>query len=156
MPRFAATLLIVYSLTIASISTPAYAQPRLKKAEHAESEVTHKASTDPPGNKIFEARPPKKTIDLKRVFDDETKRFNADTAKFDPAKIEREKSKQAQNNKWTTKHTVFMVVFAVAVAAIVWFVLKYGKECIETNYPNCTPAVDENCYCERYAEDKKK
>ena len=156
MPRFAATLLIVYSLLIASISTPVHAQPRTQPDGDSQGGITNKAANDLPGHKVFEVKSSKKKLDLKRVFEDETERFNADTARFDPVKIERERAKQAQKSKWGTKQTIFIVVFAAAVAVLVWFVAKYYKECLETNYPGCTPVVDENCYCERYAEDKKK
>ncbi len=156
MPRFAASLFVIYSLLIALISSSVYAQPRTQPDEMTEGENTQKQVTDLPGDKIFEAKPLKKQIDLKKIFEDETKKFSVDNTRFDPVKIDREKAKQAQKSKWGTKQTVFIVVFAAAVAVLVWLVAKYYKECLETNYPDCTPVVDENCYCERYAEDKDK
>ena len=151
MTRFAATLLIIYSLMIATISTPVHAQPQTRPNETSTAEFPSNELNDLPANTV--ARPLKKKVDLQKVFDEETKKFSSDTANFDPLKIERNKAKQAKKQKWSHKNTIFIVVFAAAIAVLVWFVLKYGKECIQTNYPDCTPTVDEGCYCERYAVD---
>jgi len=38
----------------------------------------------------------------------------------------------------------------VGIAAIVFLVAKYGKDCIRTNYPGCDLVNDEACVCEEY------
>ena len=154
MPKFAVALLVVYSLLIVTIAAPAQAQPRVKPDENAIAENTRTASELPPPNTVSESKPARKTVDFKKVIDEETKRFNADTAKFDPVKIERDKAKQAQKSGWSKTQTTMVVVFAVGIAVLVVLLLKYGKNCAETSIPHCNIGLDDNCYCERYEDEK--
>jgi hypothetical protein len=148
MLKFAATLLLVYSLLIVLIAAPAHAQPQVRPDESTVAELPKKQ----PANTTVETKFAKKKIDFKKIIDEETKKFYADSAKFDPIKIELEKAKQAQKKRWTQKDTALMVLLAVGIAVGVYLLIKYGKKCIEASSPNCTPGVDEGCYCERYEE----
>jgi len=92
--------------------------------------------------------------DLKQVFDEETRKFNSDSAAFDPVKVEKQIARQQiQKKRWGKTETTFIVVFAIGIAVLVVLLVKYVKTCAETTTPNCNIGTDENCYCERYVED---
>lgn len=150
MPRSIATLLLVYSMLIVTTVAPVHAQPQARPVDNTIAEVPKKPE---PANTTTDAKPAKKKIDFKKVIEEETKRLKVDSAKFDPVKIELEKAKQARKSGWSKKDTALMVVFAVGIAVLVWFVIKYGKECAETNPPHCSLGTDEFCTCERYEEE---
>ncbi len=147
MFRIAVTLSVSTAVLFAGLTAPATGQPPVASGPNGSAEANRSAEK-PPTKK---AEKP----DLKKVFDDETKRFSKRSAEFDPVKLELEKNRQQAKKGWSKQDVTFMVVFAAGIAVLVWLLVKYGKNCIETNYPNCTPAVDEGCYCERYEEDNK-
>jgi hypothetical protein len=91
--------------------------------------------------------------DLRQVFSKETQKLKSDSLSVDAKKMERLRLKQATRSGWTRKQTIAVVLFAVAVAAIVFFVIKYGKNCLRYEN-NCDPAFDENCYCEEYEQNE--
>ena len=146
MLKSAFVLLTIYSLLLVTIAANAQTQS-------GPSDNTFAEASEKNANTRDEPKPARKKADLKKVIDDETKRFNADNSRFDPVKLELEKAKQARKSGWSKQDTAIMVVFAVGIAVLVWFVIKYGKECIETTPRGCSLTSDENCYCERYAED---
>ena len=90
--------------------------------------------------------------DLRQVFSSETQKIKSDSMSVNSKNMERLRLKQAKRSNWNNKTTVFLVVFAVAVAAIVFLVIKYGKDCLRY-YNDCSPSED-GCYCEEYAPEE--
>lgn len=90
--------------------------------------------------------------DLGQVFAKETARIKADSAVFDPVKTDRENAnQQAQKKGWsTTKKVLVISAISVGIAAVVFLVAKYGKDCIRSTPPNCNPVTDEGCVCLEY------
>jgi len=87
--------------------------------------------------------------DLKKVFSKETQKLKSQSATIDKKQMEKF-GRQTTKSNWTKNQTLFLVLFAVGVAALVFLVVKYGKDCLR--YRNdCSPSFDENCYCEEYA-----
>ena len=136
MLKTATTLLIVISISLISIPTSILPQ-----------------STAVPENEVAAKREAKtNSTDLKQVFSNETEKFKADSAAFDPVKADRDQAKQQTSKKgWsTTKKTLVIAAIAVGIAAVLFIVIKYGKNCLKSDPPDCTPGVDENCVCEVY------
>lgn len=150
MLKTGTTVLTIVALLIVSFMAPVTGQPPAKSG-----------SSEPPTNtqaseKLADGKKPEKNQpDLKKVFDEETKKFKAESAEFDPVKLEIEKGKQQSKRGWTKSDVALITVFAVGIAVLVYLVVKYGKNCIETNRPNCNISTDENCYCERYEEENQ-
>ena len=151
MPKFAACLIVVYSLLILSVATPVRSQVPTKPDEKA---IAENLKSKIPADALAEPEQATKKVDLKKAFDEETKKFKAESAKFDPVKVELAKAKQAQKNGWSKTETWLMVAFAAGIAVLVWLVIKYGKDCVDSNPPDCNPVLDEFCTCERYEERK--
>lgn len=147
MLKIGTTLFTIIAIVVATTTTPLLSQPPASSGPN-----------DPPANaqaKAENERSKKNRPDLKKVFEEETKKFNEKSAEFDPIKLEIEKGKQQAKNGWSKKDTALIVAFAVGIAVLVYLVVKYGKNCVETRPPNCNIGTDDNCYCERYEEDDK-
>ena len=134
------TQLLIFALLVVSLRVPIFAQaqpvPIAGGPVAAESQEESPATTKP---------------DLKSVFDGKTKEFRDRSAFFDLKKAEKEERKQqAKKKTWNKTNTAIMVLFVVGIAAIVFLVAKYGKDCIRTNYPGCDLVNDEACVCEEY------
>ena len=134
MLKSATAYLLAFAILTVSLSLPATAQQQVPAKEMAVS-----ASGQPPP-------------DLTQVFAKETARIKADEAVFDPIKTDRENAdQQAQKKGWsTTKKVLVISAIVVGIAAIVFIVAKYGKDCIRSEPANCTPSVDEPCVCLEY------
>lgn len=145
MLKFAITLFTILAVVTVTITSPVIGQP-----------LAASGPNDPPANTSASTSPEKKKPDLKKVFDDETKKFNAKSAEFDPVKVELEKNKQQAKKGWSKNDKAFIIIFAAAIAVLVVLLVKYGKNCLETSPPNCNIGTDDNCYCERYEEDSDK
>ena len=131
MTRSATTLFVIFALLTITIVPPALSQPPEKTPD-------------------LQSVSQQKKPDMKRVFEAETERFNADSAKFDPVKADREAARQQTQKKWsTTKKTLVIAAIAVAVAAVVFLLVKYGKNCLRYE-DDCDPILDEFCQCEEY------
>ncbi len=145
MLKFATTLFSIFAVVTVTVTAPVLGQPPVASGPN-----------DPPANTTAATTTPLiKKPDLKKVFDDETKKFNAQSAEFDPVKIELEKNKQQAKQGWSKRDTTLIVVFAVAITVLVVLLAKYGKNCIETTPRNCNIGTDDNCYCERYEGDDR-
>lgn len=89
---------------------------------------------------------------LKDVFAKQTDIIKSNEAIFDPVKTERERgNQQAQQKGWSkTKKVLVISAIAVGVAALLFVLIKYGKDCVRSEPANCTPGVDVNCICLEY------
>lgn len=87
--------------------------------------------------------------DLKKVFAKETQKLKAESATVDKKQMGK-LLMQTSKNKWSGKQTALVILIAVGIAALVFVLIKYGKECLRYE-DNCDPAFDQNCYCEEYA-----
>ena len=107
---------------------------------------------------VKETRTETRTVtqsDLRQVFSNETQKIKGDSTSVDSKNMERLQLKQAKRGGWNKKTTIAIVLFAVAIAAIVFLVIKYGKDCLR--YENdCDPTFDEACYCEEYAQNEER
>jgi hypothetical protein len=135
MLKTATTFLVVLSILL--LSTPHTVLPQSTAVPENELAAKREANTN--------------TADLKQVFSNETERLKAGST-FDPVKADRDRAKQQTGKKgWsTTKKTLVIAAIAVGIAAILFIGIKYGKDCLRSSPPNCTPGVDENCVCEEY------
>jgi hypothetical protein len=134
MLKSAATLLVIISILL--VSTPV--RPQSTVVPESELAASREANTS--------------TTDLKTVISNETEKLRADSAAFDPVKADRDLAKQQTSKKgWsTTKKTLLITAIAAGIAAVLFIAIKYGKDCLRSSPPNCTPGVDENCVCEEY------
>ena len=137
MLKFATTLFTIFSIFLVSTTAPTLAQPQAKQ----ETETAASKNTDAKNN-----------ANLKKVFEKETEQFKSESAQFDPVKTDRENAQQQTTKKgWsTTKKTLVITAIAVAVAGLLFVVIKYGKKCLRSDPENCSPGIDENCTCLEY------
>lgn len=136
MLKSAAALLVIISILL--VSTPTSVLPQSTVVPENELAARRETNTN--------------TADLKQLISNETEKLKADSAAFDPVKADRDRAKQQTSKKgWsTTKKTLLITAIAVGIAAMLFIVIKYGKDCLRSDPPNCTPGVDENCVCEEY------
>lgn len=90
---------------------------------------------------------------LKETLAKETRKTGSDTSSFDPAKADAIYQKQAQQQpkKWSkTKKVLVISAIAVGVAALLFVLIKYGKDCARTEPANCDWVNDEFCTCVEY------
>jgi hypothetical protein len=92
--------------------------------------------------------------DLRQVISKETQKLKNQSSSIDNKEMEKIARQQSSRSNWTKKQTAFLVIFAVAVAALVVLLVKYGKDCLRYEN-NCDPAFDENCYCEEYEQNRQ-
>jgi len=132
MLKSTTALLLVYAILFVSLGLPANAQPVPAMEAPVKNEV--------------------QGPDLKDVFAKQTDIIKANEAIFDPVKTERERgNQQAQQKGWSkTKKVLVISAIAVGVAALLFVLIKYGKDCLRSDPANCTPGVDENCVCLEY------
>lgn len=90
--------------------------------------------------------------DLKQVFSKETEKLKNESTVVD-AKMMDKTRRQVPKQGWTKTEKTIMVVFVVGLAALLFVVIKYGKNCIRYEN-NCSPA-DEGCYCAEYEHKDK-
>jgi hypothetical protein len=89
--------------------------------------------------------------DLRQAISKETQKIKSESLAIDAKKMEKLR-RQVPKKNWTAKKTAIVILIAVGIAALVFLLVKYGKECLR--YENdCNPAIDENCYCEEYEQE---
>lgn len=86
--------------------------------------------------------------DLRRAISRETQKIKAQSAAIDAKQMQKLLRQNSKNN-WSAKKTALIILLAVGVAALVFVVIKYGKNCLRYR-DDCNPAFDENCVCEEY------
>ena len=136
------TQLLIFALLTVSLPVSIFAQAQpvpIAEGSVASENTTENTSTEKP--------------DLKTVFDKKTKELRDRSAFFDVKKAEKEERKQqAKKKTWDKGTTIGMILIAVGMAALVFLLIKYGKDCLRTNYPGCDWVNDEGCVCEEYAK----
>ncbi len=137
MLKVAATLFTIFCLLTATLHHPVFAQSR--------------SPLKPDDSKTADA---KKRPDFKRIFDEETKKYESGSAEFDPLKYDNVIRKRQAKKGLSTKDKVGLALFIAGMAVLVILLIKYGKDCIRSSPPNCTPGVDEFCTCEEYEQRK--
>lgn len=100
------------------------------------------------------------TRNLKEAIDMQTARLRAETAVFDPVKVERENAnQQARKKGWSKSKTTWVIVAVVAGLAVATFLaIKYGKKCLRYSTTDCSYDPDtgsEECRCEEYEQKDK-
>jgi len=139
MKRVLTTQLLIFALLIVGLRVPGVAQPQPAPAN--EPVTSDSADID-----LIKTK-----SDLRSVFAKKTAEYNKRALNFDLKKTEKEERKQQPKKKfWSKTNTTFLVLFIVGTAALVFLIAKYYHKCIRTNYPDCTPGVDESCVCEEY------
>jgi hypothetical protein len=93
---------------------------------------------------------PSEKPDIKAVLANEAQAYNAKAAEFDPAKADAIYNRQQAKKGWSTKDKVILAAAIVGIAALVFVLVKYGKDCLRSSPAGCTPGVDEFCTCEEY------
>ncbi len=93
---------------------------------------------------------PSEKPDIKAVLANEAQAYNAKASQFDPATADAIYNRQQAKKGWSTKDKVILAAVIVGVAALVFVLVKYGKECLRSYPAGCTPGVDEFCTCEEY------
>jgi hypothetical protein len=93
---------------------------------------------------------PSEKPDIKAVLANEAQAYNAKAAEFDPAKADAIYNRQQSKKGWSTKDKVILAAAIVGIAALVYVLVKYGKDCLRSSPAGCTPGVDEFCTCEEY------
>lgn len=136
MHRSLTSFLLIYSILLVSLTLPAAAQPNERPSQ--EAVVPKQQEID--------------SVGLKKTIAREDAKFRAESATYDPVKAEKEARKQTAKKGWSRNDKLLLAGLIVAVAAIVFFVVKYGKECVRSSPAGCTPGVDEYCVCEEYEQ----
>ena len=137
MLKFTTSLFCLFSFFLATLPSGAVAQ-----------------SKEPPVARSIAVKnsPEREGPDLKLAVENKTKEFKAESATFDPVKTERENAQQQAQKKGMSKTTKTLLWTAVAVgaAALLFIVIKYGKDCLRTSPENCDLVNDEYCTCAEY------
>lgn len=138
MFRNAATLFVILAILSLSLSQPVSAQSQIPAREIG---VTEKLSE--PG-----------LPDMKRVIAEHNKKYAELSGKTDAKTMEKLDRQRAQTkgNGLTGKQKFYIFLGVAAVAAFVFVLVKYGKDCKTSEPAGCTPGVDEFCTCTEYEQ----
>jgi hypothetical protein len=136
MLKISTTLFTVYAVLIAFMAVPALAQNAPAVGTEAST------STSPSG---VERKP-----DFNKLLADETTKLATEPVAFDPKRSDAIYNKQQTKKGWSTQKKLWVVAGIVGAAALLFVLIKYGKECARSNPVGCTPGVDEFCTCEEY------
>ncbi len=136
MPKATLTYLLIYSIVFVTLTATVTAQVAVQ--------------SPPTPAKTAQGRP-----DLKTAIALDTKRHDDRSAEPDVRSIERDATKLPNKPTfWTKKNTALVVLAAVGLAALVFVLIKYGKDCLKTDPANCALGTDEICTCTEYAPRK--
>ena len=137
MLKLITSLFCLFSLLITTLPSTAVAQMKEQPASTANAAENSGGKKDP---------------DLRSVVDQKTKEFAVQSSTFDPVKTERENAQQQAQKKGMskTKKTLLWTALAVGIAAVLFVVIKYGKDCLRTSPENCSLGTDEYCTCAEY------
>lgn len=89
---------------------------------------------------------------LKKILADNQRRYNESSANIDVKALEKIDRQQRQKKGWSGKQKLALVAIIVGIAAIVFVVAKYGKDCIRSEPAGCNPTTDDNCRCLEYGQ----
>lgn len=133
MLRTSSTIVVIFSLLLLSVGNTATAQTK-----QSIPEISSESSD-------IQSKPELKTLIA------QADKKAAEQA-FDPVAADKthERSRAQQKKGWSTGDKLLLAGLIVGIAAIVFIVVKYGKECLRSSPANCTPGVDEFCVCEEY------
>lgn len=138
MFRTAATLLVILAILSLPLSQPTFAQSKVPVKEVG----------------MAEKLPDVIVPDMKRVIAEHNKKYAELSGKTDAKTMEKLDRQRAQTkgNGLTGKQKLAIFLGIVAVAAIIFVVVKYGKECLRSEPAGCTPTVDDPCVCTEYEQ----
>ena len=137
MLKFAITLLTLYCLLIVIMVGPAQGQSQTPPPQQEQAATGQNTNQN--------------KSDLKQVFDNETEKMKAESGTFDADKAQRDNATQKAKKKvWTTKNKLLLTAAIIGFVGLMFVLIKYGKNCLRSSPPGCTPGVDENCTCEEY------
>ncbi len=133
MLKKSSTLVVICSLLILNLAPAALAQAEPKVIESSQGST---AISEKPELKTLIANADKKASDRT----------------FDPVAADKthERSQAQQKKGWSTQKKLIVAGVIVGIAALVFVLVKYGKDCIRSSPAGCTPGVDEFCTCEEY------
>ena len=129
----ALTYLVATSVIWLFVATPAAAQT------NAPSSVQRTAGSD---------------SGLKASIADAQRLADQRSASVDVKALDKLDRQTPKKHGLTTKQKTWIVIGAIAFAALIFVVIKYGKDCIKSDPAGCTPGVDEPCTCLEYAKNK--
>ena len=133
MFKFTTTFFVIYSILSLSLSTPVQAQSLLPVAGTAR--VTNTGDPKP---------------DLWKAVVENERQYNARAAVPNIRELERLNRQFPKKKGLTGKQKTWIVFGAIGFAALIFVLIKYGKDCIRSEPAGCTPTVDEPCTCLEY------
>ena len=87
--------------------------------------------------------------DLNLVIAGENEKIQKEASVLNLKKLEKAQ-RQVPKQNWTAKEKTFLILGIIGTAALVFLLIKYGKECIRYEN-NCSPSQD-GCYCAEYKQ----
>ena len=87
--------------------------------------------------------------DLDQVIARENEKILKEASFLDSKKLEKSQ-RQVPKQNWTAKEKTFLILGIIGTAALVFLLIKYGKECARYEN-NCSPSED-GCYCAEYKQ----
>jgi hypothetical protein len=92
-------------------------------------------------------KPQENQSDLNEIIAKENEKIKQESAVIDSKKMEKSQ-RQTPKNNWTAKEKTFLILGIIGTAALVFLLVKYGKNCLRYEN-NCSPSED-GCYCAEY------
>ncbi len=86
---------------------------------------------------------------LNQVIARENEKIQKKSSVLDLKELEKSQ-RQVPKQNWTAKEKTFLILGIIGTAALVFLVIKYGKDCVRYEN-NCNPGSD-NCYCAEYKQ----
>lgn len=138
MFRFTATLLVILAILSLPLSQPTFAQSQVPVRDIG----------------VVEQLPDVIVLDMKKAIAENNKKYAELSGKTDAKTMEKLDRQRAQvkGNGLTGKQKFYIVLGIAAVAALVFVLVKYGKDCKTSEPAGCTPGVDEFCTCTEYEQ----
>ena len=131
------TLWVIFALLTVPFSHPVFAQAQVPAQDEVKVETG--GSIEP-------------TVDFRKVVAENDRQYRERMEKGDVKAMEKI-SRQTTKKGLTSRQKTYIALGIVGLAALIFVLVKYGKDCKVYEPAGCTPSGDDNnCTCKEYAQ----
>lgn len=135
MLKSATTQFVIFAVLCLSLSQPVLTQ-----------------TSEPAASEKPAARSTSKKPDLKKVVAQNERQYRERSESVDVKALEKIERQQPKGHGLTGRQKAYIALAIIGVAALVFVLVKYGKECLKTDPAGCDPYSDTGCTCTQYKQ----
>ena len=138
MLKITATLLVIFALFSFPFSHPVFAQTQVPAQEEVKVDAGGASGS---------------AIDFKKVLAENDRQYRERVEKGDVKAMEKLGRQTPKGNGLTGRQKTYIFLGIIGFAALVFVLVKYGKDCAVYEPAGCTPSSDDNnCTCKQYKQ----